>query len=86
MVNTQPSQSNPVDLTSFEESLLHLTNHSVGEGATRYHRGGSVDLQINSNISHSTLQKTQLQTSYCQQAINHSTQALTCVKMVQQLS
>jgi len=50
MVNTQPSQSNPVDLTSHEESLLHLTNHSVGEGTTRYHRGGLVDQQININI------------------------------------
>jgi hypothetical protein len=58
MVNTQPSQSNPVDLTSYEETLLHLTNHSVGEGTTRYHSGGSVDLRINSNINHSTLQKT----------------------------
>ena len=50
MVNTQPSQSNPVDLTLHEESLLHLTNHSVGEGTTRYHRGGLVDQQININI------------------------------------
>ena len=38
MVNTQPSKSNPVDLTSYEESLLQLTNHSVGEGTTRYQR------------------------------------------------
>jgi len=56
MVNTQPSQSNPVDLTSYEESLLYLTNHSVREVTTRYHMGSSVDLQI--NISYSTLQKT----------------------------
>ena len=48
MVNTQPSQSNPVDLTSYEESLLHLINHSVGEGTTRYHRSGSVHLQLRS--------------------------------------
>jgi len=34
MANTQPSQSNPVDLTSKEESQLHLNNHSVGEGTT----------------------------------------------------
>jgi len=32
MVNTQPSQSNPDDLTSYEETLLNLTNHSVGKG------------------------------------------------------
>jgi len=46
-----PSQSNPVDLTSWEVILLHFTIHSVGKRLTGYHRGGSVDLRSRSTTS-----------------------------------